>query len=96
MNEEKHNESEGSGPEFKCHFIRTIDRIFDFLNLRNLFAKGYKSPIFPKTHTTAPLKCVDEPEARMEVQDKTLSIKNIIRSTTTTLLNIIPDQRDRI
>lgn len=28
-------------------FIRTIDRIFDFLNVRNPFAKGYKTPIFP-------------------------------------------------
>lgn len=28
-------------------FCRNIDRLFDFLNSRNPFAKGYKSAIFP-------------------------------------------------
>lgn len=28
-------------------FCRNIDHLFDFLNSRNPFAKGFKSPIFP-------------------------------------------------
>lgn len=39
-------------PEFKdseatVHFIRQIDCLFDFLNSRNPFGKGFKRPIFP-------------------------------------------------
>ena len=38
-------------PEFQgssatTKFIRTLDRIFDFLNSRNPFGKGFKRPIF--------------------------------------------------
>lgn len=33
--------------EATIKFIRIIDEIFDFLNSRNPFAKGYKKPIYP-------------------------------------------------
>ena len=33
------------GSEATCHFIRIIDRLFDTLNSKNPFAKGFKSPL---------------------------------------------------
>jgi hypothetical protein len=29
------------------HYLRVIDRLFDILNSRNPFAKGYKAPMKP-------------------------------------------------
>lgn len=37
---------EFQGSQATTRFIRTLDEIFDFLNSRNPFAKGYKKPIF--------------------------------------------------
>ena len=37
---------EFSGSEATVEFIRNVDRLFDFLNSRNPFNKGFKSPIF--------------------------------------------------
>jgi len=36
---------EFQGSEGTVRFIRSIDRVFDFLNSRNPFAKGFKSPL---------------------------------------------------
>ncbi|KAL1513577.1 hypothetical protein ABEB36_002972 [Hypothenemus hampei] len=40
--------SEFTNSEATVQFIKVIDRIFDFLNLRNPFGKGYKKPIYLK------------------------------------------------
>lgn len=39
--------SEFQGNEATVRFIRCIDRLFNFLNSRNPFAKGYKAPLRP-------------------------------------------------
>lgn len=36
---------EFEGSEATVRFIRCVDRVFDFLNSRNTFAKGFKSPL---------------------------------------------------
>lgn len=36
------------GSSATVKFLRTIDRLFDMLNSRNPFGKGFKTPIFPK------------------------------------------------
>lgn len=38
---------EFQGSEATVRFIRCIDRLFDFLNSRNPFEKGYKAPLQP-------------------------------------------------
>jgi len=40
------NYTQFSGCDETINFCRTIDQIFDFLNSRSPFSKGYKSPIF--------------------------------------------------
>lgn len=37
------------GSEATVEFIRTINKIFDMINSRNSFGKGFKIPIRPKT-----------------------------------------------
>ena len=36
-----------TGSEATVHYLRVIDRLFDILNSRNPFAKGYKAPMKP-------------------------------------------------
>jgi putative heme iron utilization protein len=39
------NLPEFKGSEATVAFIRSVDRVFDFLNSRNTFGKGFKAPL---------------------------------------------------
>jgi len=45
---EKEGFDEFYGSSATVKFLRTIDRLFDILNSRNPFGKGFKTPIFEK------------------------------------------------
>lgn len=46
LESEDFEDFQGSSATVK--FLRTIDRLFDILNSKNPFGKGFKAPIFPK------------------------------------------------
>lgn len=45
---EKEGFEEFNGSSATVKFLRRINRLFDILNSRNPFGKGYKTPIFEK------------------------------------------------
>jgi len=46
LKDKDNNYPQFSGCDETINFCRTIDQIFDFLNSRSPFSKGFKSPIF--------------------------------------------------
>lgn len=46
---DKEGYAEFQGSSATVEFIYIIDKVFDMLNARNPFGKGYKAPIYPNS-----------------------------------------------
>lgn len=67
-----------SGSAATVRFIRAVDRIFDFLNVRNPWGRGFKSPLRINNENRWRTKVLDEIRylSQIKLMDNTLAVKS--------------------